>query len=90
MQNAFIERFKGKFRDECLSQSWYTLLENARQIIETWRVDYNRVRPDSSLGDRTPAEFAVAARPDVCPTPVVSNIPLLEQTNVHQPRSAPL
>ena len=65
MQNAFIESFNGKFRDECLSQSWYTSLEDARQIIEAWRMDYNTVRPHSSLGYQTPAENAdaIAARP---------------------------
>jgi putative transposase len=58
VQNAFIESFNGKFRDECLSQSWYTSLDDARQIIEAWRIDYNTVRPHSGLGYRTPEEFA--------------------------------
>ena len=58
VQNAFIESFNGKFRDECLNQSWFTSLEDARQIIEAWRVDYNTVRPHSSLGYQTPAEYA--------------------------------
>jgi putative transposase len=87
VQNAFIESFNGKFRDECLSQSWYTSLEDARQIIDAWRMDYNTVRPHSSLGYRTPAEYAVAARPASPPTPVVSITPLLEQTDVQQPPS---
>jgi putative transposase len=58
VQNAFIESFNGKFRDECLNQNWFVGLEEARRIIEAWRVDYNTVRPHSSLGYRTPAEFA--------------------------------
>jgi putative transposase len=89
VQNAFIESFNGKFRDECLSQSWYTSLDDARQIIEAWRMDYNTVRPHSSLEYRTPAEYAiaVAARPASPPTPVVSTPPLWEQTDVQQPRS---
>src|ERR1700674_2177851 len=58
VQNAFIESFNGKFRDECLNQNWFVSLEDARRIIEAWRVDYNTVRPHSSLGYRTPAEFA--------------------------------
>jgi len=58
VQNAFIESFNGKFRDECLNQNWFVNLDDARRIIETWRVDYNTVRPHSSLGYRTPAEFA--------------------------------
>jgi len=58
VQNAFIESFNGKFRDECLNQNWFASLDEARRIIEAWRVDYNTVRPHSSLGYRTPAEFA--------------------------------
>ncbi len=58
VQNAFIESFNGKFRDECLNQNWFGSLDEARRIIEAWRVDYNTVRPHSSLGYRTPAEFA--------------------------------
>jgi putative transposase len=58
VQNAFIESFNGKFRDECLNQNWFVSLDEARRIIEAWRVDYNTVRPHSSLGYRTPAEFA--------------------------------
>lgn len=92
VQNAFIESFNGKFRDECLSQSWYTSLDDAQQIIEAWRMDYNTVRPHSSLGYQTPAEYAdaIAARPTSPPTPVVSPTPLWEQTIVQQPRSANL
>ena len=52
-QNALIESFNGKFRDECLNQNWFTDLADARRIIEAWRVDYNTVRPHSSLGYRT-------------------------------------
>lgn len=58
VQNAFIESFNGKFRDECLNQNWFVSPAEARQIIEAWRVDYNTARPHSSLGYRTPAEFA--------------------------------
>lgn len=92
VQNAFIESFNGKFRDECLSQSWYTSLDDAQQIIEAWRMDYNTVRPHSSLGYQTPAEYAdaIAARPASPPTPVVSPTPLWKQTSVQQPRSANL
>ena len=65
VQNAFIESFNGKFRDECLNQNWFENLQDARRIIEAWRVDYNTVRPHSSLGYQTPEEYAVevAARP---------------------------
>ena len=57
-QNAYIESFNGKFRDECLDQNWFTDLADARGKIETWRVEYNTVRPHSSLAYATPEEFA--------------------------------
>ena len=65
IQNCFVESFNGTLRDECLNDHWFTSLCDARQIVETWRIDYNRVRPHSSLDDRTPEEFraAAAARP---------------------------
>ena len=64
MQNASIESFNGRFREECLDQTWFTSLAEARRIIEAWRVDYNRHRPHTSLRMATPASFA-AARPFV-------------------------
>jgi putative transposase len=57
VQNAFIESFNGKFRDECLNQHWFRSLEEAKQVVEEWRVDYNLNRPHSSLGGLTPMEF---------------------------------
>lgn len=62
VQNAFVESFNGKFRDECLSEYWFRSLEDARHIIESWRREYNEVRPHSALADRTPSEFAEVAR----------------------------
>ena len=61
VQNAFIESFNGRFRDECLNQHWFASLAQARRIVEAWRVDYNRARPHSALGYRTPEEFAQRA-----------------------------
>jgi len=92
VQNAFIESFNGKFRDECLNQNWFTSLEDARQIIEAWRKDYNTVRPHSSLGYLTPEEYAAAvtARPASPPTPVVSVTSAWARTDVQEPRSANL
>jgi putative transposase len=58
VQNAFIESFNGRFRDECLNQHWFLSLPQARRIVEAWRLDYNRDRPHSSLGYLTPDEFA--------------------------------
>lgn len=50
-QNAFVESFNGKFRDECLNDNVFTSLAEARNIIEKWRVDYNECRPHRSLGE---------------------------------------
>jgi len=58
MQNAFVESFNGKFRDECLDQYWFTDLSDAKEKIESWRQNDNTIRPHSSLDDVTPAEFA--------------------------------
>lgn len=58
VQNAFIESFNGRLREECLNGHVFTSLEDAREKIETWRVDYNRNRPHGSLGRMTPEEFA--------------------------------
>lgn len=57
VDNAFMESFNGKFRDECLNANWFFSLDHARQVIEEWRIDYNRDRPHSSLGDLSPEEF---------------------------------
>lgn len=56
-QNAYIESFNGKFRDECLSQHLFLSLEDAKQKIESWRREYNEDRPHSSLNYKTPNEF---------------------------------
>jgi putative transposase len=58
VQNAYIESFNGKFRDECLNEHWFTDLSDAKRLIEAWRIEYNTFRPHSSLGDLTPEEFA--------------------------------
>ena len=60
VDNAYIESFHSRFRDECLNERWFWDLPDARRQIETWRRDYNDVRPHSSLGQRTPREFAEA------------------------------
>lgn len=58
VENAYCESFNGKLRNECLNENWFLNLEDARRIIEAWRVDYNEVRPHSSLDGRTPKEYA--------------------------------
>lgn len=57
VENAYIESFNGRFRDECLNENWFLTIEYARGIIERWRIDYNNARPHSSLGYLTPEEF---------------------------------
>ncbi len=56
-QNAYIESFNGRFRDECLNQHHFLGLNDARGLIEGWRSDYNRLRPHTSLGGTSPEEF---------------------------------
>jgi putative transposase len=61
-QNAYVESFNGKFRDECLNEHWFRSLAEARAAIAAWRIDYNQRRPHSALQYQTPAEFAAAWR----------------------------
>jgi putative transposase len=58
VQNAFVESFNGRLRDECLNANWFTSLKDARRKIEEWRQDYNQQRPHSSLQYLSPAAFA--------------------------------
>jgi putative transposase len=58
MQNGRVESFHGKLRDECLRVSWFENLFEARRKIKIWQIEYNQERPHSSLGYRTPEEFA--------------------------------
>jgi putative transposase len=64
VQNAYIESFNGKLRDECLNENYFTSLTDAKATIEAWRKDYNDTRPHSSLGDLTPTEFVRKIRSD--------------------------
>jgi putative transposase len=63
-QNAYIESFNGRLRDECLNEHWFTSLAHARVVIEAWRREYNEERPKRILGGLTPAAYAqqLAAR----------------------------
>ena len=63
MQNAYIESFNSRFRDECLSQHWFASLSHMRSVIDTWRDDYNHHRPHSTLGYMPPALFAAQVPP---------------------------
>jgi putative transposase len=60
IQNAFIESFNGRLRDELLNETLFSSLPQARVLLANWRRDYNENRPHSGLGWRTPIEFANA------------------------------
>ena len=76
MQNGYIESFNGKFRNECLNEHWFPSVNNARQMTEDWRQSYNQVRPHSSLGKQTPAEFAALhSRLRSATPPSAGNVP---------------
>ncbi|HLY96266.1 MAG TPA: IS3 family transposase [Sideroxyarcus sp.] len=62
VQNAYIESFNSRFRDECLSQHWFASLSHMRSVIDNWREDYNHHRPHSTLGYVPPAVFAARCR----------------------------
>jgi transposase InsO family protein len=57
-QNAYVESFNGRLRDECLNEHWFMSLAHARALIESWRREYNEERPKRSLGGLTPTQFA--------------------------------
>ena len=56
--NAFIESFNGRVRQECLNENWFLSLADARHKVEKWRQEYNNERPHSALGQMAPAQFA--------------------------------
>lgn len=64
IQNAFVESFNGRLRDELLNETAFRSLGHAREMIAEWRVDYNARRPHTSLGGLTPAEFATRSIQD--------------------------
>jgi transposase InsO family protein len=84
---VYCEGFNGRLWDECLNQNWFTSLDDAWRIIEAWRVDYNTVRPHSSLRYLTPEEYAatVAVRQASPPTTVVFVTSVWAQTDVQEP-----
>ena len=56
--NSFVESFNGSLRDECLNVNWFESLDEAKAIIEAWRVEYNESRPHTALAGQVPGEFA--------------------------------
>jgi len=67
VQNAFVESFNSKLRDECLNEHVFLTLAEARETIEAWRHDYNHMRPHGSLGALTPTEFAALKEQELQP-----------------------
>lgn len=65
-ENAFIESFNGKLRDECLNSHWFTSLKDARDKVEEWRHRYNHLRPHRSLDGMTPVEYAKCRGLKIC------------------------
>ena len=61
-QNAFVESFNGRLRDECLNETVFTSLRHARVVLADWRRDYNEVRPHSALGGKTPGSIRLPSR----------------------------
>ena len=57
-QNAYIESFNGRLRDECLNEHWFVSLSHAKTIIDVWRREYNEERPKKALGGLTPSDYA--------------------------------
>ncbi len=62
IQNAFIESFNGKLRDECLNENWFTGINDARRVINSWQLDYNKNRPHTAHNGLSPWEFIEKTR----------------------------
>ena len=69
-QNAYIESFNGRLRDECLNEHWFPSLLHARTEIETWRREYNEERPKKALGGMTPSAYAEQLAMKAVPSPL--------------------
>ena len=69
VENGLIESFNGRLRDECLNVHLFWTMEEARNILQEWRLDYNRARPHGALGQQTPFEYAEQARKQEQNTP---------------------
>jgi putative transposase len=68
--NAFIESFNGRFREECLNQHYFTNLAGAQQEVEAWQKEYNEERPHSALGNLAPREYALTVAGSNQPHPL--------------------
>ena len=88
VENAFAESFNGRLRDECLSINWFMSVKHAREIIESWRQDYNEVRPHNSLKGETPKQFVASDSTSGRGGCVIINLGRVLLN--HYPRSLPL
>ena len=79
-QNAFVESFNGRLRDECRNETLFISLAHARDVLGAWRHDDNTVRPHSQLGGRTPAQIAGQRGPGHAPDHVA-----IPSTLKHEP-----
>ncbi|MEL6531395.1 MAG: IS3 family transposase [Pseudomonadota bacterium] len=87
VQNAFVESFNGKFRDECLNLNWFGSLRHAREEINRWRNHYNTKRPHSALGYLSPTEFLMKTTATALETLAVSTLPLNNETQPEDSKS---
>ena len=88
-QNGATESFNGKFRDECLSLEWFRSRAEAKVVIETWRRHFNEVRPHSSLGYLTPAEFVARIEQDAASRPATGRIAAVCGASALRPVASP-
>jgi putative transposase len=89
-QNGATESFNGKFRDECLSLEWFRSRAEAKVVIESWRRHFNEVRPHSSLGYLTPAEFvAKIGSQDAASRPATGRIAAVRGASALRPVALP-
>jgi putative transposase len=73
IENAYIESFNGRLREECLNDQVFLSIEDAQHKLEAWRIDYNEVRPHSSLENRTPREFTQSQSDNRAAEPPIVN-----------------
>jgi len=89
-QNGAVESFNGKFRDECLSLEWFLSRAQAKIVIEAWRKHFNEVRPHSSIGYLTPAEFAAKLKQnDAAPASATGRDAAVVGASAPRPVAAP-
>jgi putative transposase len=79
VENAFIESFNGRLRDECLNGQLFFSIDDVRRKLEAWRIDYNTNRPHSSLGDMSPREYAQGHKPEAA-TPKNLTLRVVQKT----------